>query len=55
MLPTYKITLTNNNDSDLVIDYSDSFKKMSDEDISIALDDCIKSLQIQLMSITYKS
>lgn len=55
MLPKYKITLTNNNDSDLVIDYSDSFKDMSDDDISAALDDCIKSLQIQLMSITYKS
>ena len=55
MLPNYKITLTQNNDYDLSIDYSDSFKNMSDEDISIALEDCIRSLQIALMSLSYQS
>ncbi len=55
MLPNYKITLTQNNDYDLSIDYSDSFKNMSDEDIAIALEDCIRSLQIELMSLSYQT
>lgn len=55
MLPNYKITLTQANECELSIDYSDSFKNMSNEEIAIALDDCIRSLQIDLMSLSYQS
>lgn len=55
MLPNYKITLTQNKECDFSIDYSESFNGMSDEDIAIALDDCIRQLQIELMSLSYKT
>lgn len=55
MLPNYKITFTQNKECDFSIAYSDSFKDMSDEDIALALDDCIRQLQIELMSLSYKT
>lgn len=55
MLQNYKIVLTKNSEYDININYSDSFKNMSDEEVAIALDDCIRLLQIQLMSLSYKT
>jgi hypothetical protein len=55
MLPIYTITLTQTNEYDLSVTYSDSLKNMSDEDVSVALEDCIRSLQIELMLLSNKS
>jgi hypothetical protein len=52
MNQTYLISLFKKNEFDLDIVYSDDFKSMSDEDIAIALEDCIKYLSIELMSLT---
>ena len=48
----YTITMLRKNEYDLDIVYSPEFSKMSDEDISVALEDCIRSLQIQLLLVT---
>ena len=55
MLPLYTITLTQTDEYNLDVTYSDSLKNMSDEDISVALEDCIRLLQIELMLVTNKS
>jgi hypothetical protein len=55
MFSNYQITLTKTNDYDLDIAYNEAFKEMSEDDIAIALEDCIRSLQIQLMSLTHQS
>jgi hypothetical protein len=54
MLKIYQVTLSQENECDLQITYSDSFKSMSDDEIATALEDCITSLQIQLMLLTAK-
>jgi hypothetical protein len=52
MFQNYQVTLTKNSDYDLEISYNETFKGMSDDDMAIALEDCIRSLQIELMSLT---
>lgn len=48
----YSITLHKTDDYNLNINYSEEFKTMSNEDIAIALDDCIRLLKIELNLIT---
>jgi hypothetical protein len=52
MSKTYTITMQRNNEYELDIVYSKEFSKMSDEDKSVALEDCIRSLQIELLLVT---
>jgi hypothetical protein len=52
MLNLYTITINKLNEYDLDVAYSDEFKAMSEEDMAVALDDCIRLLKIELMSLT---
>lgn len=55
MSTTYTITIQKSDDFNLNISFSDEFKSMSNEDISVALEDCIKALQIDLLLVTNSS
>ena len=48
----YTITMLRKNEYELDIVYSAEFYKMSDEDKSVALEDCIRSLKIELLLVT---
>lgn len=49
MTNKYTITLDRVNEYDLVVTYSEELKSASHDDLSIALEDCIKTLQNHLL------
>lgn len=55
MFSNYQVTITKTNDYDLEIAYNEIFKTMSEDNKAMALEDCIRSLQIQLMLLTDQS
>lgn len=55
MSTTYTITIKKTDDYNLDISFSDEFRSMSDDDISVALEDCVRSLQIELLLVTNSS